>query len=187
MGSTRPAAFLDRDGTIVVEREYLADPDGVILVPGTVEALRALRAEGLAIVVVTNQSGIARGYYSEEQYRAVAARLDGLLAEQGLALQGMYHCPHHPDFTGPCDCRKPGLGMFRRAAAELDLDLSRSFYVGDRLKDVIPCFELGGTGILVRTGFGEDEAARAPATIEVVDDIAAAARLIVQRVHRESC
>lgn len=182
-GERRRAVFLDRDGTIIVEREYLADADAVHLVPGTVEALRALRHAGLALVVTTNQSGIARGYYGEEQYRAVAARLEDTLAEQGVRLDATYYCPHHPDYTGPCECRKPATGMFRQAARDLGLDLSRSFYVGDRLKDVLPALELGGQAILVRTGYGAEEERDAPASVHVVDDLLAAARLIVECVE----
>ncbi|MBI4541025.1 MAG: HAD family hydrolase [Gemmatimonadetes bacterium] len=181
--TARRGVFLDRDGTIIEEREYLADPERVSLVRGALEALRALREAGLALVVVTNQSGIARGYYREEDYRAVAARLDRILAAGGALPDGTYHCPHHPDFTGPCECRKPATGLFHRAAQELELDLAASFYVGDRVKDVIPALELGGTGILVRTGFGAEEAAVVPPAVEVADDLADAARLILERLR----
>lgn len=178
----RRAAFLDRDGTIIAEREYLADPDGVHLLPGTPEALRALRRAGLALVVTTNQSGIARGFYSEDQYHAVAARLEDMLAAHGARPDATYYCPHHPDYTGACDCRKPATGMFRQAARDLDLDLSCSFYVGDRLKDVLPALELGGEAILVRTGYGVEEERGAPPSVHVVDDLPAAVRLILERV-----
>jgi D-glycero-D-manno-heptose 1,7-bisphosphate phosphatase len=175
----RRAAFIDRDGTLIVERDYLADPDGVEFVPGAVEALRRLRDAGFAIVVVTNQSGIARGLYTEDDFRAVQRRIEELLRAQDVVVDRTYWCPHHPDFTGPCDCRKPGTGMHRRAAAELGLALSRSAFVGDRLKDVLPAGELGGTGILVRTGYGEEEAAGAPGWVTVVDDLAAASELLL--------
>src|SRR5690606_21848860 len=134
----RPAVFLDRDGTIVVERNYLADPARVELVPGAAAALRALAEAGYALVVVTNQSGIARGLYGEGEFRAVQRRIEELLAREGIRLDGVYHCPHHPDYTGPCECRKPAVGLYLRAARELGLDLSRSVCIGDRLKDVLP-------------------------------------------------
>lgn len=170
-----PAVFVDRDGTLIREREYLSDPADVELLPGAIEALSAFAAAGYAIIVVTNQSGIGRGYYEEEAYRQVKAEVERRLAAGGVRVRGTYHCPHHPDFTGPCDCRKPASGLFRQAAREHDLDLERSIYVGDRLRDVLPAEELGGTGILVRTGYGGEEADQAPPTVRVVDDLRAAA------------
>src|SRR5690606_8900051 len=103
---TRAAVFLDRDGTIIEEAHYLADPDKVVLVPGAVEALRSLRASGWLLVVVTNQSGIARGLYSEQDFRAVQHRLETLLEAGGVSLDRVLFCPHHPDFDGACECRK---------------------------------------------------------------------------------
>lgn len=180
--SVRPAVFLDRDGTIVVERYYLADPDGVELVPGAASALRSLAAAGYALVVVTNQSGIARGLYGEEEFRAVQRRIEDLLERDGVRLDGVYHCPHHPDYTGPCDCRKPAPGLFRRAARELGLDLARSICIGDRLKDVVPARDLGcAGGILVRTGYGEEQAPDAPEWVRIEPDLPAAARAVLAR------
>jgi D-glycero-D-manno-heptose 1,7-bisphosphate phosphatase len=175
----RPAAFLDRDGTVIVEREFLARPDDVELLPGAAQALKRLADAGFALVLVTNQSGIARGLYGEEDYRAVQARLADLLQETGVALDGDYHCPHHPDFTGPCDCRKPAPGMFLRAARELGLDLAASVYIGDRLRDVLPGLKRGGRAFLVRTGYGKEEASVAPDGVVVVDDVVEAARRVV--------
>lgn len=154
---TRAAVFLDRDGTLIREREYLADPEGVALLEGVPEALRRLKAAGFVLVVVTNQSGIARGFYSLEDYQAVARRVDELLEREGALPDATYFCPHHPDFTGPCECRKPGTGMYRKAVRELNVNLGASYFVGDRVKDVLPALVLGGTGILVRTGYGADE------------------------------
>src|SRR5690606_12501024 len=180
--SVRPAVFLDRDGTIVVERYYLADPDGVELVPGAASALRSLAAAGYALVVVTNQSGIARGLYGEEEFRAVQRRIEDLLERDGVRLDGVYHCPHHPDYTGPCDCRKPAPGLFRRAARELGFDLARSICIGDRLKDVVPARDLGcAGGILVRTGYGEEQAPDAPEWVRIEPDLPAAARAVLAR------
>ena len=184
MTELRPAAFIDRDGTIILEREYLADPDGVEIIPGTFEALAALREEGFALIVVTNQSGIACGYYSIEDYRAVAARLDTLLDEAGVAVDMTCFCPHHPDLGGPCPCRKPGTGMYLDAAKELGLDPACSYYIGDKLTDVMAALELGGRGILVRTGYGQELEASAPKPILVVDDLKAAAELIVEESRR---
>jgi D-glycero-D-manno-heptose 1,7-bisphosphate phosphatase len=175
----RPAVFVDRDGTLIVERSYLADPTGVVLVPGAVEALRELRAAGFALVVVTNQSGIALGLYTEQEYLSVAARLDVMLAEAGAAVDATRYCPHHAGVTGACACRKPGTGMHRRAAEELGLDLGRSYYVGDKTTDVLPARELGGQGILVRTGYGREHEPLVPPGTWVADDLGAAARLIL--------
>lgn len=175
----RRAVFLDRDGTLIQEREYLADPDGVKFFPGVLEALRLLAEEGFALVVVTNQSGIARGLYSRSDYEAVARRVSEELAREGLTLDATYFCPHHPQFTGPCDCRKPSTGMYRRAAADLGLDLSGSYYVGDRKKDVVPATILAGTGILVRTGYGREEEPALDADTPVADTLLQAARLIL--------
>jgi D-glycero-D-manno-heptose 1,7-bisphosphate phosphatase len=177
-GPGRPAAFLDRDGTIIQERHYLADPDGVELVPGTPAALRALAGLGYALVIVTNQSGIARGLYSEADFQAVQQRLEEVLAAQGVRFDAVYHCPHHPDVTGPCDCRKPDTGMYRRAVERLGLSPERSVYVGDRLKDVLPAREMGGRGYLVRTGYGDEEAAGVPADVTVIADLAELAAIL---------
>lgn len=175
----RPAVFLDRDGTIVAEAHYLRDPDRAVLVPGAAQALNALRAAGYAVIVVTNQSGIARGLYGEKEFSAVQARIEALLAAQGAHVDAVYHCPHHPDYTGPCECRKPGTLLFERAAREHGLDPARSWFVGDRLKDVEPALRLGGRGLLVRTGYGREHEAEA-GEFDVVDDIVGAAARIVE-------
>jgi D,D-heptose 1,7-bisphosphate phosphatase len=174
----RPAVFLDRDGTLIVEREYLSDPDGVQLTSGAVGALRTLRRAGYALVVVTNQSGIARGLYREADYHAVATRLNEVLAKAGIPLDGTYHCPHFPDVTGPCSCRKPATGMYLQASAELGLDPSRSWFVGDKITDVLPAAELRGRGILVLTGHGEEAVSSLPPEVATAVDLADAARYI---------
>lgn len=175
----RVAVFVDRDGTVIEELGYLSDPDRVRLLPGAAAAIRRLREAGAAIVMVTNQSGIARGLYTEADYRAVQREVARCLAAEGAVLDGVYHCPHHPDFTGPCACRKPGTALFRRAAAELGLALEGAWFIGDRVRDVLPALELGGKGILVRTGYGGEEASRAPGDVVVVADLAAAARVVL--------
>jgi D-glycero-D-manno-heptose 1,7-bisphosphate phosphatase len=175
----RRIAFVDRDGTIIVERNYLSDPQGVELIPGAAPALRRLAGAGWALVLVSNQSGIARGYFTDSQFRAVQQRVAELLAAEKVHLDAVYYCPHHPDFTGPCDCRKPGTALFRQAARELGLPLEGAAMIGDRLGDVLPALELGGRGILVRTGYGSREAQFAPAGIRVAADLAAAADLLL--------
>jgi histidinol-phosphate phosphatase family protein len=145
----RGAVFLDRDDTIIRDVHYVNDPARVELLPGVADAIRRLNQAGVPVVVITNQSGIARGLITPAQYDAVHARMLELLSAAGARVDATYVCPHHPDFTGPCDCRKPGTLLFRRAAADLSLDLGMSWYIGDKLRDVSPAESLGGTGILV--------------------------------------
>lgn len=143
------AAFLDRDDTLVVDRHYMNDPEQLELLPGAARAIRELAGEGIPSILCTNQSGIARGLISLAQYRAVHLRLLQLLANEGAVLLDTFSCPHHPDFTGPCACRKPGTELFERAARLHGLDLARCLYIGDRHRDVAPALTLGGRGLLV--------------------------------------
>lgn len=172
----RRAAFLDRDGTLIEDRHYLSEPDDVVLVAGAAAAVRELNEAGVAVVVVTNQSGIARGYFSEADYQRVEARVGELFAAAGARIDATYHCPHHPDVTGPCACRKPGTLLYERAAADLALDLSRSLFAGDRWRDVAPGLALGGVGVLVPTHeTPAADALRAGAEARVSTTLAAAA------------
>ena len=145
----RGAAFLDRDGTIIDDAHYIDEPELVHLRPGAAEAIAALNRAAMPVVVVTNQSGIARGLITESAYRSVEARLAELLAAHGARIDATYVCPHHPEFDRACDCRKPGTLLFRRAAAEHGFDLTRSAYVGDRWRDVKPGIVLGGRPMLI--------------------------------------
>lgn len=172
---SRPAAFLDRDGTIVHDTGYLRDPGSVTLIPGAASAIARLRAAGVFVVVVTNQSGIARGYFGWPEYEAVKAAVDRLLAAEGAAIDATFVCPHAPEVTGPCECRKPGLLSYREAGSRFDLDFGRSAWVGDRLSDVEPARAMGGRGILIETGAGIDHVQAALAAgFEVADDLSAA-------------
>ena len=135
------AVFLDKDGTLVEDVPYNVDPAQVRLMPGAVEGLRLLDAAGYRLVVISNQSGVARGFFAEEALAAVETRLRELLAEAGVSLGGFYYCPHHPQgcvagYAIACDCRKPQPGLVVRAAQEQGLDLSQSWFVGDILDDV---------------------------------------------------
>lgn len=161
-GARAPIAFLDRDGTIVEDPGYLNDPAQVRLLPGAAAAIQRLNAAGVAVVVVTNQSGIARGLVTEAEYAAVASRLDALLAEAGARIDATVWCPHAPEVSGPCECRKPATGGHRRAAAEVARPVAGCWCIGDRPTDLLPARELGGTGVLVLTGDGprHAEAAR---------------------------
>ena len=162
MKKGRKAVFLDRDGTLIQERGYLKDPDQVALEPGAAEAVVRLNRSGFAVVLVTNQSGVARGYYGEEDVVAVHRRLESLLEAEGARLDGVYYCPHYPEgvvkeYRQACSCRKPAGGMLLRAAEDLGITLGGSYVIGDKLTDTEAARREGLTGILVRTGYGEDE------------------------------
>lgn len=176
--SPRRAVFLDRDGTIIEDRQYIADPARVTLIPGAADALLRLRAMGFALVVITNQSGIGRGLYSLADYHRVAAEVARQLAGAGVVADGTFFCPDGPGGDPDTTCRKPSPVMYRRAAADLALETAGSYYVGDKLSDVLPAETLGGTGILVRTGHGRAEEAGLAGHFHVVDDLSAASALI---------
>lgn len=172
MRTLRPAVFLDRDGTIVHDAAYLRDPSAVELLPGAARAIARLNAQGLPVIVVTNQSGIARGLLTADDYTAVRTRLDELLAINGARIDASYVCPHHPDYTGACDCRKPATLLYRQAAAEHAIDLTRSTFVGDRWRDVAPALELGARGILISgPATLEEDLRQAHATVDVASSL----------------
>ena len=182
MNASRPAAFLDRDGTIIVDAEYISDPGGVALLPDAGKAIAALNRAAVPVVVVSNQSGIARGYYTLSDFERVQQRVEELLAAEGAQLDGVYICPHAPAAHAPerCECRKPGTLLYRRAAAEHAFDLARSFYVGDRWRDIAPFEALGGRGILVpAASTPPEEVSQARARASVVPSLLAAAALIL--------
>ncbi|WCT75192.1 HAD family hydrolase [Sphingomonas naphthae] len=180
---SRPAIFLDRDGTIIVERDYLADPDGVELETNAAEGLRRLAGQGWPLVVVTNQSGIGRGYFDRAAAEAVNARVGEYLAAEGVEIAGWYLCPHGPEDV--CDCRKPAPGMLLEAARDLDLDPARSFMVGDKRADLGAAKAAGARGILVTTGHGGEEAGKVTDGSPIVADLLAAAILIESLVARD--
>lgn len=152
---THPVVFLDRDGTIIVEKHYLSDPDLVELEAGAAQALQRLQARGLPLVVVSNQSGVGRGKFGVEAVHAVNARVAELLGQHGVTIAGWYMCPHAPDTD--CQCRKPLTGMALQARDELGLDLAGCFVVGDKRSDVELADAIGGTGVLVTTGHGDGD------------------------------
>lgn len=156
-GRRRRAVFLDRDGTIIEDVAYLRDPDQARLIPGAAHAIKRLNDRGFLAIVVTNQSGMARGLVSRHDYALTERRVDELLQAQGARLDAHYFCPHLPELSGPCDCRKPGVLLYRQAAEQFKIDLGASWWVGDRLRDVLPAETLHGRGMLVLTGVGETE------------------------------
>jgi D-glycero-D-manno-heptose 1,7-bisphosphate phosphatase len=177
--TARRAVFLDRDGTIIEDPGYVAHPAAVRLLPGAAPAIARLNRAGIPAIVVTNQSGIARGLLDEAAYSAIARRLDALLGAAGARLDADYHCPHHPDFTGPCECRKPGSLLYRQAAADHGLHLAGSWWVGDRMRDVVPAERLGGRGLLIGHPPADELAAAAAARFPVVSDLSAAVDIIL--------
>ena len=153
----RRAVFLDRDGTLIHDPGYLSDPEGVELLPGVGESLAALARAGFVLIIVTNQSGIARGRYTVAQYEAVAARVEAVLAEAGVPIEAAYYCPYHPEGSVPefaieHEDRKPEPGMWLRAAAEHGIDLDRSWSIGDGERDVVAGKRAGTRGVLVAGG-----------------------------------
>lgn len=171
--------LLDRDGTLneEISPDYVLHPDQLRLIPGVAPALRELRALGLGIVVVTNQSPVGRGWLMLEQLDEIHRRLSELLAAEGASLDGVYACPHRPD--DGCDCRKPGTGLATRAATEHGFDPTGSFVVGDHRSDVEMGRRIGARTLLVRTGHGTEELVDAePFADHVVADLAEAAAII---------
>ncbi|MDD8025257.1 MAG: D-glycero-beta-D-manno-heptose 1,7-bisphosphate 7-phosphatase [Acidobacteriota bacterium] len=164
---SQKALFLDRDGTINVETGYPRDFAQITIYPGSFPAIQAARAAGFKIVVVTNQSGIGRGYLDEASLETLHARLAEALAAGGAPVDAIYYCPHHERaglgrYRVVCDCRKPAPGMALRAARELGLDLAASYMIGDKVEDVRFGLAAGATPVLVRTGYGRDSEARLP-------------------------
>ena len=179
----RPAVFFDRDGTLIEDEHYLSDPERVRIRGGALAAVRRARQAGFAVVVMTNQSGIGRGMFTEADYERVRARVDALFADAGAPLDATYHCPHSPDAVPACACRKPGIALYQQAASEHALDLARSAYVGDRLRDVQPAARFGGLGVLVPspdTPFGDMQ--RAEAEFSVSTTLPAAVERLVARL-----
>jgi D-glycero-D-manno-heptose 1,7-bisphosphate phosphatase len=172
---SRPALFIDRDGTLTEEVGYVNHPRRLRLLPRSAEAVRRLNEADVAAVVVTNQAGIARGYFSADVLAEVNNELLRQLKESGAYVDGLYVCPHHPSAGEPpyresCDCRKPRPGLLTRAAVDLALDLSRSAVVGDRPSDVETAARVGARGVLVLTGYGLGEWEYRRATFPVPPD-----------------
>ena len=190
----KPAVFLDRDGTLIEDVGYLRTVRDLRLFPWTVDAVRALNHAGLPVVVITNQSGIARGLLTEETVHDVHRHLSSLLEGGGAHVDAYYYCPHHPDgsvatYTRRCDCRKPGRGMIDRAAADLGIEPARSFVVGDKWLDVGAARTVGGRGILVRTGYGAAEEREPQPDLSadaVVDNLIEAVGWILRNNHQSS-
>ena len=157
-----PAIFMDRDGTVSYEVGYVNHPDRYDIIPGSARAIAKINSSAFLAVVITNQAGVARGYFKEEIILQVHEKLKKLLAGEGAHLDGIYYCPHHPDvgespYRQQCNCRKPGPGLILKAQKELDIDLSRSYIIGDSIKDIEAGSNAGVKGIMVLTGYGKGE------------------------------
>jgi len=185
----RPAVFLDRDGTIIRESDYLRRPEQVRLLPHAADALHRLQEAGFALVVVTNQSGVARGLLTEVDLAQVHDLLRSRLARRGVQLDAVYYCPHHPEAARPeyrrtCTCRKPSPGLLLQAAEHLDLDLAHSFAVGDSARDLAAGRAAGCRTVLVRTGYGRRTEAEAGPDLpadHIADSISDAADWILSQ------
>jgi D-glycero-D-manno-heptose 1,7-bisphosphate phosphatase len=151
----QPAVFLDRDGTINEERGYICTPEDIVLFPTACRAIRWLNALRVPVVIITNQSAIGRGLMTVAEFKAVTTAFREALHDSDAHYDALYYCPHVPDATHPCPCRKPQPGLLLRAATELNLDLSKSYMVGDKLTDLEAGHAAGCESVLVRTGFGE--------------------------------
>lgn len=181
------AVFLDRDGTLIEEVGYLDRVDRIALYPFATDAIRALNRAGIRIVMVTNQSGVARGFFSEAVVEACHQHIAAQLAAAGAHIDAYYHCPHHPDGRVPeyairCECRKPGTALVERAVREFGIDPRQSFAVGDRWVDIGLARAMGGRGVLVRTGYGAGEEHKTSSGLTadaVVDNLAGAASWIL--------
>jgi D-glycero-D-manno-heptose 1,7-bisphosphate phosphatase len=189
---SQPAVFVDRDGTLIEEAGYLNHLDRLVFFPYSVDAVRQLNRGGFSVVVITNQAGIARGIVPESFLAKAHQHISARLEAGGATVGAYYHCPHHPDgivesLRRKCDCRKPQPGLLLRAAADLDIDLARSFTVGDRWQDLQAGRAAGTGAVLVRTGYGkaEEQAPRAGISADaVVDNLAGAAAWILSRARR---
>lgn len=179
------AVFLDRDGVVIKEMDYLRSPDQLRLLPGAAMAISRLKDAGLRVVLVTNQSAIARGYITRAELDVIHRRLRRDLAAEGARLDAVYYCPHHPDFGRKtrCGCRKPKIGMLRSAARRLHLDLSRSFMVGDTTTDIRTARNAGCAAVLVRTGYGGRDGRYKAAPDAVCRNLSSAATWILRKAE----
>ncbi|PHM36885.1 D,D-heptose 1,7-bisphosphate phosphatase [Xenorhabdus mauleonii] len=181
-----PAVFLDRDGTINIDHGYVHEIDNFQFIDGTIEAMLELKKMGYALVLVTNQSGIARKLFTEEQFVQLTEWMDWSLADRGVDLDGIYYCPHHPEasddeYKKECQCRKPQPGMLLDAQKELNIDMSSSYMVGDKIEDMLAANAANvGIKVLVRTGKPVTEVAEQAADL-VINSLADLPKMIKNR------
>lgn len=179
MSEPLEVVFLDRDGTIMEDAHYIRSPDAVRLLPGAARAVRRINDAGVKAIVITNQSGIARGFFTVEDYERVRERFEKLLGAEGAKIDASYYCPDHPS-VGPCECRKPAPKLFQQAIRDFKLDPKKSAYIGDRWRDVAPAKSLGGRPIMIsspETTADDREKAR-EARIETADNLERAVEIL---------
>lgn len=176
--SAKPAVFLDRDGTLLTERGYLSDPRRVRFYPSVFTGLKRLMKTGYKLVVITNQSGVGRGYFSVKQLDAVHKRFKNILGAKGIKLAGIYFCPHVP--AAHCPCRKPKVALVRKAVREHKLDLKKSFVIGDQVRDMMLAGRCGARGILVLTGAGRQSQKDVGKRVKVTGNLLSAANWILK-------
>lgn len=160
------ACFLDRDGALIEEKIYLSSISDVCIFPETYDALKLLKEDGFKIIVVTNQAGVAKGFYDESTIPQIHKEIDRQFALAGVKVDAYYYCPHHPkgkvqEYAIKCDCRKPSPGMILKAVKDFDIDLTKSFLIGDKMSDIGAAENAGCAGILVKTGHGKEHIDRA--------------------------
>ncbi|MEI6056067.1 MAG: HAD family hydrolase [Lentisphaerota bacterium] len=181
------ACFLDRDGVLIEEKIYLASISDVYIFPETYDALKLLKDDGFKIIVVTNQAGVAKGYYDESTIPMIHEEIDRQLALAGVGVDAYYYCPHHPkgkvqEYAIKCDCRKPAPGMILQAVNNFDIDLAKSFLIGDKMSDIGVAENAGCLGILVKTGHGKEHITKAQdAGIIVKENILEAVKYFLER------
>lgn len=179
------AVFLDRDGTINEDTGYLHKPEELVIITGAAEAIRRLNSAGIKIVIVSNQSGVGRGYFTDSDVEAVNDKLVDIIGADGAKVDAVYYCNHHPDED--CGCRKPSLGMLKKASDEHGIDLKLSYVVGDKGSDIELARNAGAKSVLVLTGKGKDESMRLKNPPDfVAEDLASAARWILDDLNRRA-
>ena len=157
MNEKNKAIFMDRDGVVNEELSYLSNPDDFRFIDGSIKAMKILKNLGYHLIVITNQAGIARGFFTEKKLEKIHQKMRKSLEENDITLDDIYYCPHHPNFTGPCECRKPQPGMIFAAAEKYDIILDQSYMVGDTLKDIETGYNAKIKTVLVMTGYGMEE------------------------------
>lgn len=179
----KPTVFLDRDGTINIEKNYLYKIEEWEWIPGAVEAIKLFNRLGFAVVVVTNQAGIARGFYKLADVESLHAWVGSELTKAGATIDAFYICPHHPEFGDiwNCVCRKPSPGLLRQAMADFNIDPSRSYLIGDKQSDIEAAIAAGIEPILVLTGYGRQENEIVPKWVPRVSDVLEAARILEKK------
>lgn len=179
---TSKAVFLDRDGTLNVEKGYVYHNEDWEWIPGAIDAIVAFKNAGFLVIVISNQAGIARGYYAEADVIKLHAWMNEELKKHGAVIDGFYFCPHHPEYSGECECRKPMPGMLYEAKRDFDIDFGRSWLIGDKVSDIHAGWAAGVKSILVLTGYGNDARALLKEDVVCTADIVAASNFVISNM-----